>query len=50
MKLYLKIVLSMVVLLWGATAMAQNIVTGIVEDADGPLIGATGFVVAQVLS
>lgn len=44
MKLYLKIVLSMVVLLWGATAMAQNIVTGIVEDADGPLIGASVLV------
>lgn len=44
MKLYLKIVLSMVVLLWSAVAVAQNVVTGTVEDADGPLIGASVLV------
>ena len=44
MKHYWKIVLSAVVLLLGTTAFAQNVVTGTVEDADGPLIGASVLV------
>ena len=37
-------VLCAVVLCFGTTAFAQNIVTGTVEDADGPLIGASVLV------
>lgn len=44
MKNSFKMVLSALVLLWSATAFAQNIVTGTVEDADGPLIGASVLV------
>ena len=44
MKPFFKIVLSFVVLLMGTTAFAQNMVTGTVEDADGPLIGASVLV------
>ena len=44
MKRYWKIVLSLVVLFFGTTAFAQHIVTGTVEDADGPLIGASVLV------
>ena len=43
MKAYFRYMLSLVVLLVGTTGLAfsQNIVTGTVEDADGPLIGAS---------
>ena len=46
MKTCFKYVFSLVVLLVGATGLAfsQNIVTGTVEDADGPLIGASVLV------
>jgi TonB-linked SusC/RagA family outer membrane protein len=44
MKHSWKIVLSAVVLFFGTTAWAQHIVTGTVEDADGPLIGASVLV------
>ena len=44
MKHYWKIVLCMIALITGATAFAQNVVTGTVEDADGPLIGASVLV------
>ena len=46
MNLSLKRVLLLAVLVIGATsrAWAQNIVTGTVEDADGPLIGASVLV------
>ena len=44
MKNSFKLVLSALVLLWSATAFAQHIVTGTVEDADGPLIGASVLV------
>ena len=46
MKTYFRYLLSLVVLLVGATGLAfsQNIVTGTVEDADGPLIGASVLV------
>ena len=46
MKTYFRYLLSMVVLLVGATGIAfsQNIITGTVEDADGPLIGASVLV------
>ena len=44
MKPFFKIVLSFVVLLMGTTVFAQNMVTGTVEDADGPLIGASVLV------
>lgn len=46
MKNYFKPMLILVALLWGVTGMAfsQNIVTGTVEDADGPLIGASVLV------
>ena len=46
MKAYFRYMLSLVVLLVGATGLAfsQNIVTGTVEDADGPLIGASVLV------
>ena len=46
MKNYFKPMLLLVALLWGVTGMAfsQNIVTGTVEDADGPLIGASVLV------
>ena len=44
MKHSWKIVLSAVVLFFGTTAWAQNTVTGTVEDADGPLIGASVLV------
>ena len=44
MKNSFKMVLSALVLLWSATVFAQNIVTGTVEDADGPLIGASVLV------
>ncbi len=44
MKSYLKIVLAVMALTIGATAWAQNVVTGTVEDADGPLIGASVLV------
>ncbi len=44
MKTYLKIVLAMMALSLSATAFAQVTVTGTVEDADGPLIGASVLV------
>ena len=44
MKYYLKTVLSVVVLLWSSAAFAQIKVKGTVEDADGPLIGASVLV------
>ena len=46
MKTYFRYLLSLVVLLVGATGLAfsQNTVTGTVEDADGPLIGASVLV------
>ncbi len=44
MKAYLKIVLAMMALSMSATAFAQITVTGTVEDADGPLIGASVLV------
>lgn len=44
MKTYLKIVLAMMALSLSATAFAQITVTGTVEDADGPLIGASVLV------
>ncbi len=46
MKTCFKYVFSLVVLLVGTTGLAfsQNIVTGTVEDADGPLIGASVLV------
>ena len=44
MKQYWKIVLSAMLFFWGSLAYAQNTVTGIVEDADGPLIGASVLV------
>jgi len=46
MKTYFRYLLSLVVLLVGATGLAfsQNIITGTVEDADGPLIGASVLV------
>ena len=46
MKAYFRYMLSLVVLLVGATGLAfsQIIVTGTVEDADGPLIGASVLV------
>ena len=44
MKYYLKMVLSVVVLLWSTAAFAQIKVKGTVEDADGPLIGASVLV------
>ncbi len=44
MKPFFKIVLMVVALMTGATAFAQNVVTGTVEDADGPLIGASVLV------
>lgn len=46
MKAYFRYMLSLVVLLMGTTGLAfsQNIVTGTVEDADGPLIGASVLV------
>ena len=44
MKSYLKIVLAIMALTIGASAWAQNVVTGTVEDADGPLIGASVLV------
>ena len=46
MKAYFRYMLCFVALLWVATssAFAQNMVTGIVEDADGPLIGASVLV------
>ena len=46
MNLSIKRVLLLAVLVMGATswAWAQNIVTGTVEDADGPLIGASVLV------
>ena len=46
MKAYFRYMLSLVVLLVGTTGLAfsQNIVTGTVEDADGPLIGASVLV------
>ena len=44
MKQSFKLVLSALMLLWGAAAFAQQVVTGVVEDADGPLIGASVLV------
>lgn len=46
MKTHFRYLLSLVVLLVGATGLAfsQNIITGTVEDADGPLIGASVLV------
>ena len=46
MKAYFRYMLSLVVLLVGTTGLvfSQNIVTGTVEDADGPLIGASVLV------
>ena len=46
MKFYLKQALCLLVFLLGATGwvLAQNVVTGTVEDADGPLIGASVLV------
>ena len=44
MKFYLKIVLSVIGLCIGSMTMAQNMVTGTVEDVDGPLIGANVLV------
>ena len=44
MKPFFKIVLMLVALMTGVTAFAQNVVTGTVEDADGPLIGASVLV------
>ena len=46
MKFYFERVFILVALLLGATGMtfAQNMVTGVVEDADGPLIGASVLV------
>ena len=44
MKSYLKIVLAFIALGWSATVWAQQVVTGTVEDADGPLIGASVLV------
>ena len=44
MKPFFKIVLMVVALMTGVTAFAQNVVTGTVEDADGPLIGASVLV------
>ena len=44
MKQYWKVVLSALLLMWGSTAFAQITVTGTVEDADGPLIGASVLV------
>ena len=44
MKHYWKIVLCVVALTISATVFAQNVVTGTVEDADGPLIGASVLV------
>ena len=46
MKFYCKRALCLLVLLWGITGwtFAQNMVTGVVEDADGPLIGASVLV------
>ena len=46
MKTYFRYLLSLVVLLVGATGLAfsQITVTGTVEDADGPLIGASVLV------
>ena len=44
MKHYWKVVLSALLLMWGSTAFAQITVTGTVEDADGPLIGASVLV------
>ncbi len=41
---YLKLVLGLMVLLCGSTAWAQMTVTGTVEDADGPLVGASVLV------
>jgi len=44
MKPFFKIVLCVVALTISATVFAQNVVTGTVEDADGPLIGASVLV------
>ena len=44
MKKSFKLVLSALMLLWGVAAFAQQVVTGVVEDADGPLIGASVLV------
>jgi len=46
MKCYVRQVLCLMVLLLGTSswAWAQNVVTGTVEDADGPLIGASVLV------
>ena len=46
MKAYFRQIACLIVLLMGTTgiACAQNIVTGTVEDADGPLIGASVLV------
>ena len=44
MKPICKMVLCMAVLLIGTSAYAQHIVTGTVEDADGPLVGASVLV------
>ena len=46
MKSYFERMFILVALFLGATSMAfaQNIVTGVVEDADGPLIGASVLV------
>ena len=46
MKFYLRQALCLMVFLFGITswALAQNVVTGTVEDADGPLIGASVLV------
>lgn len=46
MKFYFKHALCLLVLMLGTTgwALAQNVVTGTVEDADGPLIGASVLV------
>ena len=46
MKFYFRQALCLMVFLFGITswALAQNVVTGTVEDADGPLIGASVLV------
>ena len=46
MKFYFRHALCLLVLMLGTTgwALAQNVVTGTVEDADGPLIGASVLV------
>lgn len=43
MKSFFRLTLCLVALLWGAAGMAfaQHVVSGTVEDQDGPLIGAT---------